>query len=512
MTGHPLRRRLVWIVVALVFGVTAALAVVSAVALRSTLSDELDQQLELASERAATTPQGPPGSGGEHVPLGQAAGTVGVYYDDGEVVDAGYVDDAGKFQPLDAEQLAALEDLPQDGKIHTVELPGLGTFRAVTAHAPHGDAVITALSDDGITGTVGSYVTVEVALAGAGVVLAGVAATVLVRRALRPLDRVAVTARQVSELPLDSGAVGHIPRVPPALAAERGEVGAVGAAFNRMIAHVETALSARHESEQQVRRFVADASHELRTPLASIRGYAELVRRSPDEVPPAATHAIGRVESEARRMTGLVDDLLLLARLDAGRPLERAPVDLAGLAVDAIADAHAAGPDHVWRLDLGARPRPLLVDGDDARLRQVLANLLGNARVHTPAGTTVTVSGRRRGGDVVLSVADDGPGIAADQLPGLFQRFSRADTARNRTGGSTGLGLAIAEAIVHAHGGTIAAESWAPTWTFQAAASPTRERRNSREGTTFTVRLPALTAGAQVEHSPARAGSPTVAV
>ncbi|WP_053203337.1 sensor histidine kinase [Jiangella muralis] len=504
MTRHPLRRRLVWIVVALVFGVTAALAVVSAVALRSTLSEQLDEQVRLASERAATTPQpGPPASGGHdgppggsYLPLGQAAGTVGVYYDDGEVVDAGYVDDAGKFQPLDAEQLAALQELPLDGHVRTVELPGLGSYRAVAAQTPRGDAVVTALSSDGVSGTVGSYVTVEVALAGAGVVLAGAAATVLVRRALRPLDRVAVTARQVSELPLDSGAVGHIPRVPPALAAERGEVGAVGAAFNRMIAHVETALSARHESEQQVRRFVADASHELRTPLASIRGYAELVRRSPDDVPPAATHAIGRVESEARRMTGLVDDLLLLARLDAGRPLERAPVDLASLAVDAIADVHAAGPDHAWRLDLGARPAPLLVDGDDARLRQVLANLLGNARVHTPAGTTVTLSGRRRGHHVVLSVADDGPGIAPDQRPGLFQRFSRGDTARTRTGGSTGLGLAIAEAIVHAHGGTI------------TVTGPTA----SATGATFTVRLPALTAAAQARHSPARAGSPTVAV
>ncbi|WP_116951195.1 sensor histidine kinase [Jiangella endophytica] len=509
MTRHPLRRRLVWTVVALVFAVTAALAVVSAVALRSTLSDQLDEQVRLASERAAATPQpGPPGSigsggppGGSHLPLGQAAGTVSVYYDDGEVVDAGYIDDAGTFQPLDTGQLDALEELPLDGRLHTVELPGLGSYRAVATQTPRGDAVVTALSSDGVSGTVGSYVTVEVALAGAGVVLAGVAATALVRRALRPLDRVAVTARQVSELPLDSGAVGHIPRVPPALAEERGEVGAVGAAFNRMIAHVETALSARHESEQQVRRFVADASHELRTPLASIRGYAELVRRSPDEVPAAATHAIGRVESEARRMTGLVDDLLLLARLDAGRPLERAPVDLAGLAVDAIADAHAAGPDHVWRLDLGTRPRPLLVDGDDPRLRQVLANLLGNARVHTPPGTTVTVSGRRRGHHVVLGVADDGPGIPADQRPGLFQRFSRGDTARNRTGGSTGLGLAIAEAIVHAHGGTIAVAS--RTDGEPGASGPT--------GTTITVRLPALTAGAQAQHSPARAESPTVA-
>src|SRR5665811_1225582 len=164
-------------------------------------------------------------------------------------------------------------------------------------------------------------------------------------------------------------------------------------------------------------RFVADASHELRTPLASIRGYAELVRRVPEEVSPDVLHAVGRVESEAVRMTTLVEDLLLLARLHAGRALEREPVDLTALAADAVADAHAAGPDHTWRLvladvaDADDEPTEALVRGDDHALRQVLANLLSNARVHTPAGTTVTTSISEHEGTVLLSVRDDGPGI-----------------------------------------------------------------------------------------------------
>jgi len=258
-------------------------------------------------------------------------------------------------------------------------------------------------------------------------------------------------------------------------------------------------LTERHESEQQVRRFVADASHELRTPLASIRGYAELVRRSPDELPPEARHALDRVESETVRMTALVSDMLLLARLDAGRPLVTEPVDLVGLAIDAVADAHAAGPDHEWRLDLPGNDtgsadgdavpsedlllgteelpedvEPVEVTGDSDRLRQVLANLLSNARLHTPAGTTVTVAVRSEPAHAVLVVHDDGPGIPDPLRSRLFQRFTRGDASRNRAAGSssTGLGMAIAHAVVTAHHGTI-----------EVASEP--------GSTTFTVRLPA---------------------
>jgi two-component system, OmpR family, sensor kinase len=237
----------------------------------------------------------------------------------------------------------------------------------------------------------------------------------------------------------------------------RTEVGQVGVALNRMLTNVTDALNARHRSELRVRQFVADASHELRTPSAAIRGYAELTRRSRQVAPPDIAHAMSRVESEAGRMTTLVEDLLLLARLDAGRPLESAEVDLTRLAVDAISDAHAAGPDHRWQLDVP--DEPLLVIGDAARLHQVLTNLLGNARTHTPAGTEVQISLKRQGQTALIEVHDNGPGIPADLMPDIFERFSRGEQSRSRTAGSTGLGLAIVAAVVAAHAGQIVATS-----------------------------------------------------
>ncbi|PWD52448.1 hypothetical protein C8046_07990 [Serinibacter arcticus] len=317
----------------------------------------------------------------------------------------------------------------------------------------------TALPWSTAAATLSSYVGVEVVVGLAVVVGATALATWLVRRSLRPLDRVAQTATRVSELPLDRGVVAIDERVPDADTDERTEVGQVGAALNRLLGHVETSLTARHASEQQVRQFVADASHELRTPLASIRGYSELVLRHGD-LSADSTHAVTRVASESRRMQALVEDLLLLARLDAGREIVESDVDLVAVAADAVSDAHAAGRDHVWRLDLpeDGGLEELLVRGDEARLRQVLVNLLANCRVHTPAGTTVTLGLDRTDAHVRITVRDDGPGIPADQQPGIFDRFSRGDAARGGGDGaarSTGLGLAIVEAIVTAHAGTI---------------------------------------------------------
>jgi two-component system, OmpR family, sensor kinase len=318
----------------------------------------------------------------------------------------------------------------------------------------------------------------DVALAGTAVfavvlVLAGVLGTFLVRFSLRPLRRVANTASQVAELPLESGEVSlpaGVPDTDPGT-----ETGQVGLAFNRMLGHVETALRRRAASEARLRRFAADASHELRTPLAAIRGYAELALLHPGDAPEAVTHALGRVLSESTRMSVLVDDLLLLARLDAGRPLTREPVDMTRLAIDATSDAQVARRSHRWVLELPDDPE--LVLGDEHRLRQVLANLLSNAGRHTPDGTTVTVrvSGSLPDGEpgsgagtvahgalppapqLVVSVTDDGPGIPADLLPDLFERFTRADTSRSHAANasSTGLGLAIVDAVVVAHQGAV---------------------------------------------------------
>jgi two-component system OmpR family sensor kinase len=246
-------------------------------------------------------------------------------------------------------------------------------------------------------------------------------------------------------------------RVPAGDTDPRTEVGQVGAALNRMLDHVGNALEARHASEMQVRQFVADASHELRTPLAAIRGYAELSRRSRAPISEEIAHVLGRVESEAKRMTGLVEDLLLLARLDAGRPLAHDPVDLTMLVVDAVSDAHAAGPRHFWQLDLPEEP--VTVVGDQQRLHQVLANLLANARTHTPEGTTVTVAVTATADSAVLQVIDFGPGIPAGLQPHIFERFARGDSSRSRAAGSTGLGLSIVSAVVAAHRGTVSVDS-----------------------------------------------------
>jgi two-component system OmpR family sensor kinase len=294
----------------------------------------------------------------------------------------------------------------------------------------------------------------------------------IIRRALAPLNRVAAAAGAVANLPLDRGEVELPVRVNQADANPNTEVGRLGLAVNRMLDHISAALSTRQASESRVRQFVADASHELRTPLAAIQGYTELAQRNRAEVPADVAHAMSRVESEARRMTRLVEDLLLLARLDSGRPLERRPVDLARLCADLVSDAHAAGPDHHWNLEVP--PEPLLVSGNDARLHQVVANLLANARVHTPAGTTVTVSLNSDGDTAILRVMDDGPGIPMMLQPAVFERFARADTARSHVAGSTGLGLAIVSAVVGAHNGTIGL-------------------RSAPGNTEFIVRLPLMT-------------------
>ncbi len=336
--------------------------------------------------------------------------------------------------------------------------------------------------------------------------LAGVLGIFWVRFSLRPLRRVAATASQVAELPLESGEVSlpaGVPDTDPAT-----ETGQVGLAFNRMLGHVETALRRRAASEARLRRFAADASHELRTPLAAIRGYAELALLHPGDAPEAVTHALGRVLSESTRMSVLVDDLLLLARLDAGRPLSREPVDMTRLAIDATSDAQVARPGHRWVLELPDDPE--LVLGDEHRLRQVLANLLSNAGRHTPDGTTVTVRvsdalpdgepGARAGSvahgtlppapRLVISVTDDGPGIPADLLPDLFERFTRADTSRSHAtnASSTGLGLAIVDAVVGAHQGAVLVTSRPGMTRFtivlaRAAPSPPAPRRADADGT-----------------------------
>ncbi len=297
------------------------------------------------------------------------------------------------------------------------------------------------------------------------ILLAGLLGALIVGRALRPLRRVAAVASNVASLPLERGDVELPERVPEEDTNPHTEVGQVGSALNNLLDSVQTALAVRQASEEKVRHFVADASHELRTPLASIRGYAELTRRFGGQLTEDVQHNIGRIESEAMRMTSLVEDLLLLARLDAERELETRDVDLSRMLVDVLSDANAAGPDHVWELDLPEEP--VTVRGDEAKLQQVFTNLLANARVHTPAGTTVVLElAEPKDGHVLARVRDDGPGIPENLRPKLFGRFVRGDSSRARTTGSTGLGLSIVSAVVEAHHGTVSVASEPGTTVF----------------------------------------------
>ncbi|MFE7778322.1 sensor histidine kinase [Streptomyces sp. NPDC057445] len=495
-----LRTRLVVSAVALIAVVAAVIGTVTTLALRSYLYGQKDEQLHALARRAAGPPPEardavlpPPGDPLRFVTGGGApVGTVGVEVSADGTLGAGVVstqqDTQGRGpqitdRALSEPEKAALAAVPRGGAPGTVELPGLGSYRVTYADGGNGTFLV-ALPLAEVHSTIGTLLVVEVCVTCAGLIAAGLAGGTLVGIALRPLRRVAATATRVSELPLHSGEVALHERVPDAEADPRTEVGQVGAALNRMLDHVHSALHARQESETRVRQFVADASHELRTPLASIRGYAELPRRSREETGPDTRHALGRIESEATRMTGLVEDLLLLARLDAGRPLSYESADLPMLVVDAVSDARAAGQDHTWRLELP--DEPVTVRADPARLHQVLVNLLANARTHTPPGTTVTARVRplERATAVALEIRDDGPGIPSALLPHVFERFARGDASRSRQAGSTGLGLAIVHAVVSAHGGTVAVES-----------VPGR--------TVFTVRLP-LTLGArdsQTTHS-----------
>jgi two-component system OmpR family sensor kinase len=491
---HPyrwtLRTRLVVTQVALMAAVSLVIGLASVLSLNHFLLGRLDEQLRSANHLATTAYEGgrlpgaPPAqqvpSGGEQpdsgrpqLPPGTGIGALSARITAATSSGQGSVSTPQNIygQALTERQLGALAAVPVDEQPHEVDLGGaLGRYLVIASdRTPDGDVLVTGLPLADIEDTTATLALAVTGVALVGLIAVALAGTATVRLSLRPLRRVAATARRVAQLPLDRGEVALAVRVPDADTDDRTEVGQVGHALNRMLEHVASALQVRQDSEMRVRRFVSDASHELRTPLASIRGYAELTRRSRGEVSPDVAYALERVESEAQRMTDLVEELLLLARLDEGRPLDREPVDVTQLVVDAVSDAHVAGPDHHWRLDLPEEPVTVL--GDLHRLHQVIANLLANARTHTPAGTTVSV--RLTAGDdaAEVRVADDGPGIPAELLPEVFGRFARADTSRSRAAGSTGLGLAIVHAVVRAHGGRVDV--------------------TSRPGSTvFTVRLP----------------------
>jgi two-component system OmpR family sensor kinase len=518
LAGRTLGARLITGVLLLLVGACAVIGVVTYLAIRGSMVSALDGQLRSSSgtyagciESAGQDATGqaghlnpPDGHSGYDQPppnntncsLGQPQGMLGLRIKYGQITNCGVVNgmsnqECPRFSAADRKALLALpvfhpgpHHAPWSSPTYSVSLTPLDADYRLTAVAGHdGDTLVTGLPLSSVERTLGHIAVAELIVFLGVLVLAGVLGTALVRLSLRPLRRVAVTAARVAELPLDSGEVSLPAGVPDN--DPRTEVGRVGAAFNRMLYHVERALGRREASEARLRRFAADASHELRTPLSAIRGYSELALRHPGTVPEDVVHALRRIQSESSRMGVLVDELLLLARLDAGRPLEREPVDLSRLAIETTSDARVARGDHRWRLDLPNEP--VLVEGDEHRLHQVLANLLSNAGKHTPPGSTVSVAlalddASRGDGSpgaaletavqrgvvptgprVELSITDDGPGIAPELLPELFERFSRGEAGRARdasaAGRSTGLGLAIVEAVVAAHGGAIVVTS-----------------------------------------------------
>jgi two-component system OmpR family sensor kinase len=447
-----LTSRLVVTAVLLVAVVTVMIAGAATIGLRAYLSGRLDQDVRALTHRLPTGQIGsipPPGDGdadnGTFDP--SRTGTItGVIQTTGTYAQIST--DEGP-RALSGDAVKALGAVPLEDGLHDVNVPGHGEYRVATTRASDGDIFFAALPSSSVDGPVSKLIAWEALFGALGIAAAAGIGTFVVRRQLRPLREVATTAHNVAEMPLASGDIDLAERVPDRLTDERTEVGQVGAALNTLLAHVESSLNARHQSEQQVRQFVADASHELRTPLTTIAGYTELARRRPDDADIVKT-ALGKVEEESARMTSMVEDLLLLARLDSGRPLEREPVDLSRLLVEAVSDARVIAPDHRWRLEV---PEDSVeVTGDAERLRQVVTNLLTNARKYTPAGTTVTVSAQPNG----FAVHDDGPGFAPEVAEHAFERFARGDTSRYRGDeGGAGLGLALVQAIVTAHGGRV---------------------------------------------------------
>ncbi|GGW65601.1 ATP-binding protein [Streptomyces caelestis] len=465
MSGTPgsLHIRLLVRVGAVLAAVCAAMALAGVLAQRAYLLDRLDCRVMDAAEHGLARASLRPDDSRDLTFLGVTGhpdGLLAARLDAHGTVTAGAV--TGPDAPpraLTPGQGTALRGIAPDGTSHTRTVPGLGTYR-VTGLEASGVRVLAGLPLEDVQEMTHRLAVVEAVVAAVGLAVAGCACAVVVRRQLRLLGRVAATAAEVARAPLGRGPLGGLPRVSEADTGPGSEAGQVAAALNRLIDHAEHAQAERRRSEERLRRgeermrrFLADAGHELRTPLASIVGYAELMNRGTGPV--EQTPAWRRVAAESARMTVLVEDLLLLARLDEGRPPPSAEVDLAALVAEAVWQAGAADAEHTWRLALRL-DAPALVTGDEPALRKAVANLLANACAHTPPGTTVVAAVESTAARRVVRVRDDGPGVPPLLLATIFDRFTRADASRSRSGpqaAGSGLGLAVVEAIASAHGG-----------------------------------------------------------
>ncbi len=450
---RSLRVRLVLVTLALiVLGLTVA-GVATYGALRNFLVDRVDAQLrQTPIPRSVHVPPGYPSDpvGSPRRPGGQRV-TGAVYDMDGDVVGT-----APTGMPTSLDLRSGFQNIRIEGRRYRAFARDVRLDDLAFTEARY----VTVLPLDDVHDTLNRLILIEVLVGIVALAAAGGAGYALVRVGLRPLTDIERTAESIAEGDLSQRIADENPAT---------EVGRLGHSLNVMLGQIEGSFAEREASERRLRQFVADASHELQTPLTSVRGYAELFRRGAADRPEDLATAMRRIEAEAERMGVLVDDLLLLARLDQGRPLDHAPVDLVEVVRDQAGDLRVVAPDHLVSV---TAPAPIEVMGDEVRLRQVVTNLLTNAGTHTPAGTRVDVSVTREGDDAVIEVADDGPGIPAEHRERLFERFFRADPSRARTSGGTGLGLSIVAAIAESHGGSVSVDS------------------PGGSGTTFRVRLP----------------------
>lgn len=462
LASYSLRARLLGITLALVAVGLVIAGAVTYSSLRSFLLERVDAQLETARRPASLAVtgtdrlgHGPPG--GREPGFGELPrGVVAAFYDlDGM---------------LRSDVLGPAKSLPfrPGANEYTADVAGYGTYRFVVSPATlrsdftgrQDGSFLVGIPLSDVTSTLSRLLWLELLVGLAVLAAVGGAGLWLVRVGLKPLTDIEHTAGAIAAGDL-SQRIDH--------ADSTTEVGRLGGALNTMLGTIEASFAEREESERRLRQFVADASHELQTPLTSVRGYAELFRRGAAERPEDLANAMHRIEAESQRMGLLVDDLLMLARLDQGRPMAREAVDLTTLVRELVGDARVVDPDRPMDVDA---PDHVVITGDEQRIKQVVANLLSNARTHTPAGTPITVTVRMDGDVALVAVADRGHGMPADHAARVFERFFRADPSRTRASGGSGLGLSIVSAIVEAHGGTVTVET------------------NPGDGATFTVRLP----------------------
>ncbi|MCW2598316.1 MAG: two-component sensor histidine kinase [Frankiales bacterium] len=445
----PLRIKLVAAVVALAaFGLFAS-GLAASTALHNYLQSRVDAQL--TSYAGRPNPFGGPGGGPQGEDSLRTVFTrgvwpyVGPYF--GKVVEKSVPGLAGPLLPT---------TVPQHPITVTSRKSGEAPWRIIGTFDGNGNPAVIGLNLQEVVSTTHQLIVLESTIGGIVLLALAGGGYIVVRRSLRPLVAVETTAEAIAAGDLTQ----RVPESDP-----RTEVGSLSRSFNAMLTQIETAFAERSASEAEaraseirMRRFVGDASHELRTPLTSIRGFAELYRQGALPAQADVDRAMNRVENEAARMGLLVDDLLLLARLDQQRPLERAPVDLLELAGDAVQDAKALDPARSVHLEVVATGPAPVVSGDAQRLRQVFGNLVANALTHTPPATPVVLRVSSTASTAVVEVVDSGPGIAPEDRPRVFERFFRTDSSRTRASGGSGLGLSIVAALVAAHGGHVDVE------------------------------------------------------